>query len=47
MELSKQEMELFIPLPGPWSKNLFYEMFLIWSKEFKINFQEIVLYSPI
>ena len=39
MELSKQEMELFHPLPGLWSKNLFYKMFLIWSKEFKINFQ--------
>ena len=39
MELSKQEMELFLPLPGFWSKNLFYKRFFIWSKEFKINFQ--------
>ena len=39
MELSKQEMELYLPLPGLWSKNFFYKMFLIWSKEFKINFQ--------
>ena len=39
MGLSKQEMELFLPLPGLWSKNFFNKMFLIWSKEFKINFQ--------
>ena len=39
MELSKQEMELFLPLPGLWSKNFFYKMFLICSKGFKINFQ--------
>ena len=32
-------MELFLPLPGLWSKNFFYKMFFIWSKEFKINFQ--------
>ena len=36
---SKQEMELFLPLPGLWSKNFFYIMFLICSKGFKINFQ--------
>ena len=39
MELSKQEMELLLSLPGLWSKKLFYKMFLIWSKGFKINFQ--------
>ena len=39
MELSKQEMELFLPLPGLWSKNFFYKMFLICSKGFKIDFQ--------
>ena len=26
MELSKQEMELFLPLQGPWSKIFFYNM---------------------
>ena len=39
MELSKQEMELFLPLTGLWSKNFFYNMFLNWSKGFKINFK--------
>ena len=39
MELSKPEMELFLPLPALWSKNFFYKMFFIWSKELKINFQ--------
>ena len=39
MELSKQEMELFPPLAGLWSKNLFYKMFLNCSKGFKIDFQ--------
>ena len=39
MELSKQEMELFLPLPGLWSKNFFYKMFLICSKGFKFDFQ--------
>ena len=32
-------MELFHPLPGPWSKNLFYKRFFVWSKEFKINYK--------
>ena len=32
-------MELFLPLPGLWSKNFFYKMFLYQSKGFKINFQ--------
>ena len=39
MELSKQEMELFIPFPGLWSKNFFYNIFSILTKEFKIVFQ--------
>ena len=39
MELSKREMEIFLPLPGLWSKKLFYKRFFIWSKGFKINFQ--------
>ena len=39
MELLKQEMELFHPLPDLWSKNLFYQMSLIFSKEFIIDFQ--------
>ena len=40
MELSKQEMELFLSLPVLWSKNFFYKMILIWSKRFNINFQK-------
>ena len=32
-------MELILPLPGLWSKNFFYKMFLNWSKRFKIDFQ--------
>ena len=39
MELSRQEIDLFLPLPGLWSKNFFYKMFLIWSKGSKIDFQ--------
>ena len=39
MELFKQEMELFLPLAGLWSKNFFYKNFLISTKEFKIDFQ--------
>ena len=39
MELFKQDMDLFLLLPGLWSKNFFYKMFLICSKDFKINFQ--------
>ena len=39
MELSKQEMELFLPLPGHWLKNFINKMFIIWSKGFKIKFQ--------
>ena len=40
MKLSKQEMELFHPLPGIWSKNFFCKIILIWSKEFKFNFRK-------
>ena len=39
LDFSKQEIELFFPLSGPWSMNFFYKTFLIWSKVFKINFQ--------
>ena len=38
MELSKQEMELFIPLPAFWSKNFLNKMFHIFTKEFEIVF---------
>ena len=39
MELFKQEMELFHPLPDLWSKNFFYKMSLIFTKELIIDFQ--------
>ena len=39
MELFKQEMELFHRLPELWSKNLFYIMSLIFTKEFIIDSQ--------
>ena len=39
MELSKQERELFLPLPVLWSKNFFNKNFLISTQEFKIDFQ--------
>ena len=39
MELFKQEMELFHQLPDLGSKNLFYKMSLILTKEFIIDFQ--------
>ena len=39
MELFKQEMELFLPLPVLWSKNFFNKNFLISTQEFKIDFQ--------
>ena len=38
-ELSKQEMELFLPFPCLWSKNFLYKMLYIFPKEFKIDFQ--------
>ena len=40
MELSKQEMELFLPLLCLWSKNFFYKIFLICSEGFQTNFQK-------
>ena len=39
MESSKQEMELFLPLLGLWSKNFFYYICSKLSKVFKIDFQ--------
>ena len=39
MELSQQEMELFLQLLGHQSKNFIYKMFLISSKGSKIDFQ--------
>ena len=39
MELFKQEMELFPPLPGLWSNNSFYNIISISTKEFQIDFQ--------
>ena len=36
---SKQEMKLFIPVSGLWSKNFFTKFFFIYTKEFKIDFQ--------
>ena len=38
MELSKPEMDLFLPLLGLWSKNFFCKIFLISIKKFKIDF---------
>ena len=38
-ELFKQEMKLFHPLPDLWSINLFYQMSLIFTKEFIIDLQ--------
>ena len=35
----KQEMELFLPLPVLWSKNFFNKNVLIFTQEFKIDFQ--------
>ena len=39
MELSKQEMELFLLLPELQSKNLFYKMFLTYTSESKTGFE--------
>ena len=47
MELSKQEMELSLPLPGLWWKNFFYKMFLIWSKGSKINYYATKIVVPL
>ena len=38
MELFKQEMEWFIPFPGLLSKNFFYNIFSIFTKELKMDF---------
>ena len=40
-ELFKQEMELFRPLPDLWSKSLFYQMSLIFTKELYIYLWQI------
>ena len=39
MELSKQEMELFLLFPDLQSKNFFYKMFLNFINEFKAGFK--------
>ena len=39
MELSKQDMKLFLPLPGLQSKNFYYNMIVICSRGFKIYFK--------
>ena len=39
MELSKQEMEIFLLFPDLRSKNFFYKMFLTFTNDFKIGFQ--------
>jgi hypothetical protein len=38
MELSEQEMELFLPFPVIGSKNFFNKSFLIWSSDSKMVF---------
>ena len=40
MELFRQEMELFYVLPGLCSKNFFYNILSISTKEFKIDFEK-------
>ena len=39
MNLSKQEMELFLLFTDHWSKNFFYKMFLNFINEFKAGFE--------
>ena len=39
LELFKQEMELLLPLPGLWSKNLFYTILSMLTKESKLVFK--------
>ena len=55
MELSKQEMESFLPFPVIRSKNFFNKSIANWSKDFKIDFrnremelskQEMELFIP-
>ena len=41
MELSKKQIELFLPLLSLWSKNFVYKMFHIFPKEFEINSQNM------
>ena len=38
MELSKQEIKLFFPISGPLIKNIFYDIFSIFTKDFNIDF---------
>ena len=40
-------MELFIPFSGLWSKNLFYKKFLIYTKDFKIDFSQPFLIEDV
>ena len=47
MDLSKQEMDKVLQLPGLWSKNVFYKMFFIWSNGFKLIKQEMELFHPL
>ena len=39
MDLSKQEMELFLLFPDHWSNNFFYKMFLNFINEVKAEFE--------
>ena len=39
MDLSKQEMELFLLFPDHWSNNFFYKMFLNFINEVKAGFE--------
>jgi hypothetical protein len=39
MEISKQEMELFLPFPVIGSKNFFNKSIPIWSNDFKMVFR--------
>jgi hypothetical protein len=39
MELSKQEMELFLPFPVIGSKNFFNKIISIWSNDSKMGFR--------
>ena len=46
--LSKQEMELFLPLPGLWWKNFFYKMFLICTdKLLQLKYKPRLPLSPV
>ena len=39
MELSKQEVELFLLFPNHWSNNFFYKIFLNFINEVKADFE--------